>query len=70
MTATFWFLFGLWTGCCTGLLLSASVFMAREEQQRANDVLARLRNAASPRAPRRSRISMNLLRVRNSCADI
>jgi hypothetical protein len=70
MTATLWFLFGLWTGCCTGLLLSACVFMAREEQQHANAALTKLRGAPSRTAPRKSRVSMNLLRLKNGYADI
>ena len=69
MTVTLWFLFGLWTGCCTGLLLAACVFMTREEQQHADGALSRLRGAASRHAPRRSRVSMNLLRARSGYAD-
>ena len=42
MTATFWFLLGLWVGCSAGFLLSACVSVARDAEQQADSALKRL----------------------------
>ncbi len=42
MTATFWFLLGLWVGCSAGFLLSACMSVARDAEQQADSALKRL----------------------------
>ncbi len=71
MTATLWFLLGLWAGCCAGFLLLACVSVARDSDLRA--ALNRLRGNArrigshgktltpAPKTPRERYLSAALI---------
>ena len=68
MTATFWFLLGLWVGCGAGFLLGACMCVARDGEQRAESALKKLRSAARRVASHDERIRANLLRMKTARA--
>jgi hypothetical protein len=69
MTATSWFLLGLWVGCSAGFLLSACVSVARDGEQRSDSALKKLRSAARRVASHNERIRVNLLRMKTARAE-